>query len=76
VTGARHELIPEVTSLPLQSILTGALCHPFPLGSGVGLPSVVGGVASYLTSSASEELFPALSVQLPLMLVPAVSGPL
>jgi hypothetical protein len=37
--------------------------------------TAVGAVASYLTTSESDELLPALSVQLPVRVAPVVSGP-
>jgi hypothetical protein len=37
---------------------------------------VAGAVESYLTTTESDELLPALSVQLPLRVTPVVSGPL
>ena len=71
-----QDAIPEVASLPCQPTERGALNQPFALGAGVGEAWVVGGVESYLRRTSSEELFPALSVQLPVTVVPLVSGPL
>jgi len=68
--------MPEVASLPLQSIRTGWLNQPLWSGFRPGVGGLtVGPVPSYLTTKLSEELLPALSVQLPLLGAPPVSGP-
>ena len=74
--GDEHEATPEVASVPCQSKRTEWLYQPF--ASGVRATDGVvraGGVTSYLTTSESDELLPALSVQVTLLLAPLVSGP-
>jgi hypothetical protein len=76
VTAVLQESMPEVASVPLQEIETGARYQPAPLGGRAGVASVFGATVSYRTTNVSAELLPALSVQLPVSFVPAVSGPL
>jgi hypothetical protein len=71
-----QESTPEVPSVPLHVMVTGARYQPAPLGGRLGLAFVIGAMMSYLTVKAADELLPAMSVQLPPMLVPVVSGPL
>ena len=75
-TGEWHDAIPEVPSVPLQAIERGALNQPFAFGAGVDAACVTGGVVSYFTRKVAGALFPALSVQLPVLSAPVVSGPL
>jgi hypothetical protein len=68
--------MPDVSSLPLQPIESGDLNQPLAFGAGAEVAWVTGGVASYLIEIPAVELLPALSVQLPVTVVPVVSGPL
>jgi hypothetical protein len=71
-----HESTPERTSAPLPEIVTGARNHPPAFGARAGTAVVAGVCVSYLTMKLPLELLPALSVQPPFRVVPAVSGPL
>jgi len=73
----RHEAMPEPpVSEPLQVTDSGLRYHPAAFGGRLTLASVVGASVSYLIMNGSEDVFPALSVHVPLTLVPFVSGPL
>jgi len=69
-----QESIPESESVPLPLIVTADLNQPAPFGARAGAAVVVGAPVSSLTVKLPEPVFPALSVQLPLSVVPAVSG--
>ena len=74
-----HELasIPEVASVPLQVIPSGWLYQPPWSGPRAGVALTDGSVSSNFNGKLlAAEVFPALSVQLPLTLVLAASGPL
>ena len=62
-------------SFPVHETVRGALCQPAALGEGLGAALVVGGWVSYLITNELEEVLPATSVQLPVLVVPVVSGP-
>jgi hypothetical protein len=75
--GDEHAAIPEVASVPCQLTPTGWSYQPFESGARAAVGVVrAGGVESYLTTYEPDELLPALSVQVTLLLVPVVSGPL
>jgi hypothetical protein len=69
-----QESIPESESVPLPVIVTPELNQPAPFGARPGTAVVVGAPVSSLTVKFAEPVFPALSVQLPVSVVPAVSG--
>jgi hypothetical protein len=71
-----HEAMPDVPSVPEKLTATEWLNHVPWSGERAVVPVTAGGVASYLTAYDPDELFPALSVQVTLALVPTVSGPL
>jgi hypothetical protein len=70
--------MPEVASDPVQLIPTAWLYQPFLSGARVAAAETpVGAVSSNLSGKATVELvFPALSVQVPLLEAPPSSGPL
>ena len=70
--------MPEVASDPAQLIPTAWLYQPFLSGVRVAAAETpVGAVSSYLSGKATVELvFPALSVQVPLLDALPSSGPL
>ena len=68
--------MPESKSVPLPLIVIGARYQPAALAARVGTAVVVGAAVSSRTVKLPVEVFPALSVQLPLSVVPEVSGPL
>jgi hypothetical protein len=69
------ESIPEVTSLPLQVIPSAWLYQPAWSGPRAGAALTEGGVSSNLNGKlVAAEVFPALSVQVPLALAFAESG--
>jgi hypothetical protein len=71
-----HESMPEAASVPLQLIWTGWLYQPLVSGARFAAAVTVGGVASYLNPRlVAAEVLPALSVQVPLALALAESGP-
>src|SRR5262245_4247558 len=73
----RHDATPDPpVSVPSQLRVNGALNQPAPLGGRLGSTVVSGGTVSYLTRNESDELLPALSVQLPVLFAPVVCGPL
>src|SRR5262245_7837997 len=73
----RHDATPDPpVSVPSQLRVNGALNQPAPLGGRLGSTVVSGGTVSYLTRNESDELLPALSVQLPVRFAPVVCGPL
>jgi hypothetical protein len=77
VTGAAHEAIPDVASVPLQLIPTGWLYQPLSSGERLAAAVTVGGVSSYLNEKLlAAEVFPALSAHVPFTLALAESGPL
>src|SRR5919109_2100250 len=61
-------------SLPWKVTVTAWLCQPFASG-GRAVPVAPGAVASYLSGTDAGVVFPALSLQVPLTVVAAVSGP-
>jgi hypothetical protein len=61
--------------VPSQSIVTAARYQPAVLGGRLAVTLVFGAIVSYLIKKESEELLPALSVQVPVRLAPVVSGP-
>jgi hypothetical protein len=72
-----HEAMPEPPlSEPLQVIDSGLRYQPAAFGERLTLATVVGLCVSYLTTNGAEEVLPAMSVHVPLTLVPFVSGPL
>src|SRR5215211_7035990 len=76
VTAGLQVSMPDRSSVPLHEIETGARYHPAAFGGRAGAASVFGATRSRRTTNVSAELFPALSVQLPVSFVPLVSGPL
>ena len=75
-TGAVHESIPDVASVPENVIETGWLYQPVFVGCRFGAAVTAGGVASYLTANDAEPLtLPALSRQVPVAAPAAESGP-
>jgi hypothetical protein len=64
-----------VPSDPDQLTSTGLLNHDPWSGARAVAAVTEGGVESYLTTYEPDELLPALSVQVTLLLVPVVSGP-
>lgn len=73
----RHDATPDPPgSDPSQLRVNGALNQPAPFGGRLGSTFVSGGTVSYLTRNESEELLPALSMQVPVSLAPVVCGPL
>jgi hypothetical protein len=75
VIGALHESTPDVASVPLQLIPTGWLYQPAWSGMRAAFTVTAGPVASYWKPSAAVEVLPAASVQLPLEVAFASSGP-
>ena len=71
-----HETPPESESAPLPEIEIGVRYQPAAFGARAGTAVVVGAAVSIRTTNAADELFPAMSVQLPLSVDAAVSGPL
>lgn len=71
-----HESMPESESVPLPLIVIGARYQPAALAARAGTAVVVGAAVSSRTAKLPVEVFPALSVQLPLSVVLLVSGPL
>jgi hypothetical protein len=72
-----HVIGPEVTSLPLQVIVTGWLYQPLTSGGRAGAAEpATGAVESYLSAKETEAALPAWSVQVALVAAPALSGPL
>ena len=70
------ESIPEVASVPLQVIPRGWLYQPPWSGPRAGVALTEGSVSSNLNGKlVVADVFPALSVQLPLALALAESGP-
>src|ERR671922_843221 len=61
-------------SLPWKVTVTAWLCQPFASGARAE-PVAPGAVASYFSASDAGAVFPALSLHVPLTVVPAVSGP-
>jgi hypothetical protein len=71
-----EESIPEVVSVPLQVTPRGWLYQPPWSGPRVGVALTEGSVSSNLNGKlVAAEVFPALSVQVPLALALAESGP-
>lgn len=69
--------MPEVASEPVNDTATAWLYQPFASGARAGLALTLGGVASYLRLNVEGALtLPALSVHVPLTVVPPLSGPL
>ena len=72
-----HDAIPEIGSVPLQSTLRPWSYQPFASGGRVAPACTVGDVASYRNESGGgDALLPAWSVQPPIELALALSGPL
>jgi hypothetical protein len=71
-----HESTPDSESTPLPEMPIGARYQPAAFGARAGTAVVVGAAVSIRTTNVVDELFPAMSVQLPLSVDPAVSGPL
>jgi hypothetical protein len=68
---------PDKLSLPFQLTVTGFRYQPFGFGPGSALGDSTGAVASYFSAKEVDaDGLPALSVQLPLRVVPPLSGPL
>ncbi len=67
---------PEVASLPEKVTVTAWLYQPFLSTARDALPPLFcGAVASYLSENGAWPVFPAMSVQEPVTLAPALSGP-
>ena len=71
-----QESLPESESVPLPAIVTGARYQPAALAARAGTAVVAGAPVSRRTVKLAVEVFPELSVQLPLSAAPGVSGPL
>jgi hypothetical protein len=70
-----QESTPESPSVAVAVIVTGARYQPAAFGGRAGAAVVAGAWESYRTVKLPFELLPARSVQLPLTVVPPVSGP-
>src|SRR5919108_2329005 len=66
--------MPDVASVPWKVTVTAWLCQPFASGARAE-PVAPGAVASYFNARDADAVFPALSLHVPLTVVPAVSGP-
>jgi hypothetical protein len=71
-----HDSTPESGSAPLPEMAIGARYQPAAFGARAGTAVVVGAAVSIRTTNVADELFPAMSVQVPLSVDAAVSGPL
>lgn len=70
--GPENELTPEIESEQVKVTVTGPLFHPKELGAGDLEPIIVGAVRSMLIPpTVADDVFPALSVQLPVADWPA-----
>jgi hypothetical protein len=67
---------PEMASLHAQLIVTALLFQPAALAAVRLSRAIAGPLASYLKEAVAEPALPAASVQVPLMLAVALSGPL
>jgi hypothetical protein len=72
---ASQEARPEVTSVAVKEIATGALYQPAAFAARAAEADAAGGVPSYLSVSEADAALPAPSRQEPPRDVEAVSGP-
>ena len=77
VTGAVHDAIPDIESVPANETCTACEYQPLSSGARAGVAVTVGAVESYFTANAAALLvLPALSLHTPPTVAEDESGPL